>query len=50
MDPKSDGGQPGGEAAMKPEAAPKAAEEMKATPEGGDTQQKSKKSCRKRTN
>ena len=39
LEPESDGGQPGGDAAMKPEA-PKAGEEMKAMPEGGDAEMK----------
>ena len=40
LEPETDGGQPGGDAAMKPEATPKAGEEMKAKPEGGDAEMK----------
>ena len=40
LEPETNGGQPGGDAAMKPEAAPKAGEEMKAMPEGGDAEMK----------
>jgi hypothetical protein len=40
LEPESDRGQPGGDAAMKPEAAPKAGEEMKPMPEGGDAEMK----------
>src|SRR3990170_1714996 len=39
LEPESDDGQPGGDAAMKPEA-PKGGEEMKAMPEGGDAEMK----------
>jgi hypothetical protein len=41
LEPETDGGTPmGGDAAAKPEAAPKAGEEMKAKPEGGDAEMK----------
>jgi hypothetical protein len=40
LEPESDGGQPGGDSAMKPEGAPKGGEEMKAEPEGGDAEMK----------
>ena len=36
LEPETNGGQPGGDAAMKPEAAPKAGEEVKAKPDGDD--------------
>jgi len=40
LEPEMDDGVPGGDAAMEPEAAPKAGEEMKAMPEGGDAEMK----------
>jgi hypothetical protein len=40
LEPETDGGTPMGDAAAKPEAAPKAGEEMKAMPEGGDAEMK----------
>ena len=48
LEPETDGGAPGGDssggdAAMKPEAAPKTGEEMKAMPEGGDEEMKEMK-------
>jgi len=39
LEPETDGGQPGGGEAMKPEE-PKAGDEMKAMPEGGDAEMK----------
>jgi len=41
LEPQKDGGTPmGADSSMKPEAAPKAGEEMKAKPEGGDAETK----------
>ena len=40
LEPETNGGQPGGDAAMKPEAAPKAGEEVKAKPDGDDAEMK----------
>ena len=40
LEPEMDDGVPGGDAAMEPEGAPKAGEEMKAMPEGGDAEMK----------
>jgi hypothetical protein len=41
LEPEMDGGQPGGgDPGAKPQAAPKAGEEMKAMPEGGDEEMK----------
>lgn len=40
LEPQTDAGQPAGDSAMKPETAPKAAEEMKEEPEGGESEMK----------
>lgn len=40
LEPQTDAGQPAGDFAMKPETAPKAGEEMKAEPEGGESEMK----------